>query len=144
MKLTTDLKYNLAWTYGDYLEEIPRRLGKNDALDAATDALVSAHSSFCVDRTISIQALKMYSRALNTLVLYLDDPIKAQSPETLCAVSLLLTCQAFLGTQGSQWTGHAEGAAQILKAKKFSRPKDEFERRLLLSLRGPVVCPLLP
>ena len=34
---------------------------------------------------------------------------------------------------------HFAGAAQIVKARGFSGPKDEFERMLLLTLRGPVV-----
>jgi hypothetical protein len=41
-----------------------------------------------------------------------------------------------------QWTGHAEGAAKVLKARKSCKPRDNFERILLLSLRGPVVCTL--
>jgi hypothetical protein len=42
-----------------------------------------------------------------------------------------------------KWTGHAEGAAKVLKARKSCKPRDHFERILLLSLRGPVVCTLL-
>jgi hypothetical protein len=35
--------------------------------------------------------------------------------------------------------GHVEGAAQILKARRYYDPADDFESKLLLSLRGPVV-----
>jgi hypothetical protein len=31
MKPTTSMNFNLAWTYGGFLEEIPRRLGRNEA-----------------------------------------------------------------------------------------------------------------
>jgi hypothetical protein len=93
IKLTTNLKYNLAWAYGLYLEEIPARLGLNEALDASADALICAHQSFCVYRTSSGEALMKYCRALSKLRNCLDDPVKASTSETLCAVSLLLICQ---------------------------------------------------
>ena len=32
------------------------------------------------------------------------------------------------------------GAAQVLKGRGYTGPKDDFESKLLLSLRGPVVC----
>jgi hypothetical protein len=93
IRVSTDLKYNLAWAYGGYLEEVPRRLGSNEALDTAADAVVSAHLSFCVHRAISVEALTKYSRALSTLRVCLNDPIKASTSDTLCAVALLLICQ---------------------------------------------------
>ena len=37
---------------------------------------------------------------------------------------------------------HSVGAAQILKSRGKSGPKNDFERLLLLSLRGPVVSVL--
>ena len=39
-------------------------------------------------------------------------------------------------------TSHSEGAARILKMRGFSGPRDEFESKLLLTLRGPVVTTL--
>ncbi|KAF7597179.1 hypothetical protein BBP40_009519 [Aspergillus hancockii] len=136
---STDLRFNLAWAYGGFLRDIPPRLGTNEALDTAADAVVTMHSSFCVTRAMSIHALGKYSRALKTLRTYLDDPSKASSTDTLCAVMLLLIAQGLLGTHGNVQTGHAEGAAQILKARKHFRPRDDFEAKLLLTLRGPVL-----
>ena len=34
---------------------------------------------------------------------------------------------------------HPEAATLILKSRGFSGPRDDFERKLLLTLRGPVV-----
>ncbi|KAE8352197.1 hypothetical protein BDV28DRAFT_5255 [Aspergillus coremiiformis] len=134
-----DIRWNLAWVYGGFLTDIPARLGTNEALDTATDAVVCMHSDFCATRKMSVQALGKYGRALNTLHSYLDDPVKASSTDTLCAVTLLLLCQGFIPTKGNMTTGHAEGAAQILKARKNFRPRDDFEAKLLLTLRGPVL-----
>lgn len=93
IKLSADLRYNLTWAYGGFLEDIPRRLGTSEALDASVDAVVTAHSHFSVHKSVSVEALKKYSHALSKLRTYLDDPPKARAPETLCAVMILLICQ---------------------------------------------------
>ncbi|KAL3495887.1 hypothetical protein BJX62DRAFT_194467 [Aspergillus germanicus] len=141
--LTKDLRYNLLWAYGGYLLAVPSRLGVNEALDTAVDALVTAHRTFSSRKEITVISLTKYSRALTALRGCLDNPKTASSSETLCAVSLLLVIQHIHGYQDMKWTGHAEGAAKVLKARKSCKPRDHFERILLLSLRGPVVCTLL-
>ena len=98
IKASTSLRYNLAWTYGGFLEDIPRRLGTNEALDTAVRALLSGHASLCLHREVSIEALTKYSHALQKLRVYLDDPIKACASETLCAVMLLMMCQVSIIT----------------------------------------------
>lgn len=143
IKRSTDLRYNMWWSFGTFLEEVPRRLGSNEALDRAVDAVSTAHGDFCVRREASTDALAKYSQALRMLRVYLDDKVHAQSSSTLCAVMILLICQVFLGPSNSGWSGHAEGAAAILKARKRLGPRDDFERKLFLSMRGTVVSILL-
>lgn len=98
IKPTTSFKFNLLWTYGSFLEDIPQRLGYNEALDSAVDALLSVHSDVCLRRENSTRTLTGYSRALRALRYYLDDPVKACAVETLCAVLILLTCQVSSST----------------------------------------------
>ncbi|KAJ5899551.1 transcriptional regulator family: Fungal Specific TF [Penicillium taxi] len=136
---STDLRYNLWWAFGGFLEDIPRRLGTNEALDHAIDTLTTAHGSFCIGRKASVETLTKYSHALRTLRIYLDDRVHAHSSSTLCAVMVLLVCQTFMGQSTQSWSGHSEGAAQILKARKSFGPRDEFEKKLFLSLRGSVL-----
>ncbi|KAL2812623.1 hypothetical protein BJX63DRAFT_240890 [Aspergillus granulosus] len=136
---TKDLRYNLLWAYGGYLIAVPCRLGVNEALDTAVDALVTSHRTFASRKEITASSITKYSRALTALRRCLDNPGTASSSETLCAVSLLLAIQHIHGNQDMLWTGHAEGAAKVLKARKSYAPKDAFERLLLLSLRGPVL-----
>ena len=89
-----ELKFNLAWSFGPFLEHVPQRLGKSAALDAAAKVIVAAHSSHCASRRrVTPNILVDYSRALTQLRLALDDVVTAQSPETLCAIMLLLICQ---------------------------------------------------
>ncbi|EPE33525.1 hypothetical protein GLAREA_06538 [Glarea lozoyensis ATCC 20868] len=135
----TELKYNLIWSNGLYLQEVPKRLGYNDALDTSVSALTAAHLDIVLGRKTSVKALTEYSRALRTLKNVLNDPVKACASETLCAVMLLLLCQSFIGVRGAAYMGHVEGAAQILRARRYYNPADDFEAKLLLSLRGPVL-----
>jgi hypothetical protein len=122
-----------------FFEDVPRRLGSNEALDRSVDAVTSAHASFCAHRAVSVEALTKYSLALRTLRVYLDDPAQACASSTLCAVMILLVCQIFHGQNEGCWSGHAEGAVHILRARKHFGPRDQFERNLFLSLRGTVV-----
>ena len=147
LNASDDLAYHLGWTYGDFLEDIPRRIGTNEALDAAVASLVTAHSYFGSRRSMNnitlpdAKTLQKYSHALTALRIYLDNPARARETETLCAVMLLLICQSLLGADDGRWdsTVHGEGAARILKARAFFRTKDPFEHKLILTLRGPVL-----
>ncbi|OQD60255.1 hypothetical protein PENPOL_c025G00235 [Penicillium polonicum] len=139
IKRSTDLRYNMWWSFGIFLEDVPRRLGSNEALDRAVDAVTTAHAGFCTHQPVSTKALAKYSYALKTLRVYLDDPLQASASSTLCAVMILLLCQTFIGNNGQMLSGHAQGAASILHARKNFGPRDDFERKLFLSLRGSVL-----
>ncbi|RDW80927.1 hypothetical protein BP5796_05625 [Coleophoma crateriformis] len=136
-----DIRYHLCWTYGDYLGDIPKRLGTNEALDTAVAALISAHS--CLGprpgKFATPESIQKYGHALMALRILLDNPVRAREPETLCAVMLLMICQSFIGVHRGRLAGHGEGAAQILKARAFFRTQDLFERKLIFTLRGPVL-----
>lgn len=93
MTISTGVRFNLVYWYGGFLKDIPARLGSNEALDSSVKALTAAHSSYCLQHRATPDALVKYSAALRTLRFYLDDPVKACSSETLCAVMLLLICQ---------------------------------------------------
>lgn len=136
---STDVRYNLAWSFGDYLHNVPQRLGLNASLDAAASAVVSAHTDHCAKRYVTEGSLLKYSHALKTLRASLDDPITARSSETLCAVMLLLVYQGLVGSCEGAWTGHCEGAAQLLKARGYGNMHDPFEGLLLMTVRGPLV-----
>jgi hypothetical protein len=93
IKPSIGIKYNLAWTYGDYLNYIPTRIGRNEALDAATDAFLTALQTFSTGVDNSPAVLEKYGAALGTLRKCLDNPVKARMPETLCAILFLWNSQ---------------------------------------------------
>ncbi|KAL8768481.1 MAG: hypothetical protein Q9209_005272 [Squamulea sp. 1 TL-2023] len=135
-----DIRYQLPWNFGIFLSGVPRRLGRSAALDAAADALVTAHTNYSAGNVAPNQvALTKYSRALSVLCHDLDDKAKASSAESLGAVMVLSVAQLFVDPCRDQPISHIQGAAQIMKSRGFGRCSDDFERSLIMTLRGPVV-----
>jgi hypothetical protein len=90
----SDLRYNLTWAFGGFIQDVPRRLGKNAALDAAATSLALSHVRYSTGRRDAApEELKAYINALKVLRTCLDDPVVARDANTLCAVMLLLFCQ---------------------------------------------------
>ncbi|KIW20890.1 hypothetical protein PV08_01469 [Exophiala spinifera] len=142
IKPTVRISHNLAWTYGDYLNDLPRRLGTNMALDSATEAFLFAVQRSLNRAEVPAQSvLERYGLALTALRTCLDDPVKAREPETLGAILMLMNCQQYLWCpNGNQLGhGHSEGAAQILRMRGRPSMDDPFERKILLSMRAVVL-----
>ncbi len=95
VELTPDINYQLRMNFGGYLDEIPRRLGSNAALDAASAALIAAHTNYCSSGCprLEQELLTRHSHALTVLRETLNDPVRTQSSETLCAILVLSIVQ---------------------------------------------------
>ena len=95
----SDVRYSLSY-FGLFLRHVPQRLGRNEALDAAASALatttVALHTS---RRTPEMYA--SYGKALEALRTSLDDPLKAQTTETLCAIYFVMISQ--VSTTPRRW-----------------------------------------
>ncbi|KAF2163994.1 hypothetical protein M409DRAFT_25768 [Zasmidium cellare ATCC 36951] len=143
IKPSTPVRFNLADTLGPFLRVLPQRLGGNRALDAATRALVSVHSSVCKGRPGDAKTSRLYSEGLAALRLCLCIPSEASSIETVCAVLLLTFCAKFGGFGGQHWTSHCNGAVQLLRLRHNRESRDDFEVQVLQSLRGSVICEVL-
>ncbi|GAB7363316.1 hypothetical protein MBLNU230_g3597t1 [Neophaeotheca triangularis] len=139
--LGTDLRYSLAWSSGNTLSEIPKRLGTNPALDAAMKGIVTCHEDLLTrPGELSQRGLRQYMHSLKVLSKTLDDPALATSPSTLAAIYVLMLTQPYNGVYADCYTGHAEGAAKIIKIKGFKyEPKDDFERNIMTCFRAPVL-----
>lgn len=87
----TDIRYAMAY-YGPFLRDIPRRLGNSTVLDSAVKALSTAYP-FLHTRSYPPNALFLYGQSLRALRECLNDPAEARSPNTLCAVYLIIICQ---------------------------------------------------
>lgn len=88
------MRFNLEFMYGEFVNDVPSRLGVNPALDAVAALLINAHSDVCTGhRKVSIRTISLYSTALASLRTCLGSYESASSTETLCAILLLLLCQ---------------------------------------------------
>ena len=89
-----DILIQLPWNFGLFLEDVPRRLGSNLALDSASGTLVAAYSRFCTGHTGPDEIILVkYQRTISALRHCLAEPVKAHSSETLCAIMILLIIQ---------------------------------------------------
>ncbi|KAL9583500.1 MAG: hypothetical protein Q9212_002671 [Teloschistes hypoglaucus] len=135
-----DIRYQLPWNFGTFLWDIPARLGKSAALDAASDVLVTAHAQYCAGRRGLDQGLlKKQSLAMSVLRQHLLDPAKAFSSETLCAITLMMFSQLLTDPTQEVPHSHIRGAAGLLKAMKARRPSgpmDELGKKLVLMMRA--------
>lgn len=96
----TDPKYDLS-CYGPWFKDLPRRFGRNEALDAAVDALT--HTWPCVHKMEQPKASMIkYGHALQALRNCLNNPVTANQSETLCAVYVLMIFQ--VGLVAILWT----------------------------------------
>ena len=94
MDPSIDISVSLLANFGGFLTLVPRRLGTNEALDAAADVFIAAytrHRSGLLrpDSTVLIK----HSRALSALNKCLSDPVIAHESETLCAVMIIQLAQ---------------------------------------------------
>lgn len=82
-----DIRFQLPWNFGDYLIHLPRRLGVSEALDAAVDALVTAHTFFCAGNLKpGREVLTKNAHCLAILRRDVADVHKARTSETLAAI----------------------------------------------------------
>lgn len=88
---TSDIRYDMTWTFGPFLREVPRRLGANAALDAAVGTLISACADVAHGQR-SYETVARYGRALKALRACLADEVVAQSSNTLCAIYVIWIC----------------------------------------------------
>lgn len=88
--------YDLIWTFGDILQDVPARLGTHAALDAAANAIVATSPCLAVHTTTTTSMRVAYASGLRSLreALVPVEGSKAAVPiEIWLAVYLLWICQ---------------------------------------------------
>ena len=82
--------------YGGFLRYVPKHLGRNEALDAAVEALVWAHP-YHYTREIPEGAVVRYIATLKELRTSMTRPDKVSTIETWAAVYIAMICQVRCG-----------------------------------------------
>jgi hypothetical protein len=97
----TDLRYNLAFSWGLFLHWVPRLIGRLDALDTAIVALIYNHTDYCMksqnlspsEPLVDAVTVSHYNKALRELRVALDDSKTALSVEAFLTVMVLSITQ---------------------------------------------------
>ncbi|KAM7192662.1 hypothetical protein V8F33_008273 [Rhypophila sp. PSN 637] len=118
----TDVRFDLR-IYGPFFVELPRRLGRNSALDASVRALSVSFPAVQTHR-YTTDMYKAYGEALGCLRAALGDAATAGSVETLCAVYLIVICQSWIGRGGDFFPSHGEAIAHMLNAAAATKNTD--------------------
>ncbi|KAF2223022.1 hypothetical protein BDZ85DRAFT_120460 [Elsinoe ampelina] len=126
----SNVRYNIRMTYGPLLSDIPRRLGENAVLDAATVALVATFDDLACGQ-MSQQRFRAYGEALSELRQAVQNPAMAHSPLTLCAILLIWICQGWIGGDQSNAQGHGAGFLRLISRTSLRHSRDPFELTLL-------------
>ena len=86
----------LELNFGGFILDVPRYLGRNEALDKMSDLLIASYGNFLRFRRSEIapSCRGKYDRALVSLRGQLDSTETACQTETLCAITLLIIVEA--------------------------------------------------
>ncbi|KAK0609448.1 hypothetical protein B0T14DRAFT_608213 [Immersiella caudata] len=129
----TDVRFDLR-IFGPFVPDIPRRLGRSQALDASVHALVVAFPSVHT-RQFTPEMYKSYGEAIRHLRTALADSSAVSLPETLCAVYLVMICQGWIGRGGDFFPSHGEAMAHMINAAAARRDwMGEFEAEIVNTL----------
>ncbi|VTO90236.1 unnamed protein product [Fusarium graminearum] len=80
-------------TYGWFIQDLPRRIGSNEPLDAAIAAFVAGFGTL-QDKTMStVDALDRYVFALKALRKSMQNSVQANSVDNICSIYLIAICQ---------------------------------------------------
>ncbi|KAK1149036.1 hypothetical protein N8T08_007713 [Aspergillus melleus] len=133
----SDVRYEVIY-YGEFLKDLPRRLGSNAVLDASVVAFTHGYSAIHTHRP-SPEALGSYVHALKTLRFALEDPVKTRTAETLCGIYLIMICQSWLGKQEDNYVSHGEAMAHLLSMAVTQNWQGGFIKEMLLTFSVPVI-----
>ncbi|KAF7862537.1 hypothetical protein EAF04_007410 [Stromatinia cepivora] len=131
-----DTRYDMG-VYGNFLTEIPRRLGTSAALDASVNAIATSYVSIYSGEK-SVETLESYGKGLKALRVALNDPKEASSANTMCAFYLMMICQSWMA-QSDGNTNHGEMLIYLLNAGAAQGWKGNFESELLVTLCVPLI-----
>lgn len=86
-----DLRYDPS-CYGMFLRKIPSRMGRSETLDASAVAVSKSLRAY-QRKNIDAEALSTYVRAIRILRGTLQDPVRANTADTLLSIYMVMICQ---------------------------------------------------
>ncbi|KAK4077079.1 transcriptional regulator family: Fungal Specific TF [Trichoderma aggressivum f. europaeum] len=127
-----DPRYDITgWTV--FLNEIPRRMGTSDPLDASAKTFASTLSAVQSKQPQPVENLSQFGNALQTLRGSLIQD-KDQIVDSLCAIYLILLCQGWLSESSGQTVIHINGIMHLLNGVSDKDWRGEFESQILVTV----------
>lgn len=137
---SSDPGYNLQSFRLSLFENLPRRLGYSDALDAALTAFTSLlETRQSPVEQLSPSSLQLYFSGLKILQNTLANPTARYQPNTLCAAHIISECSTWIVRDSSISRGHSEGLAYLMSDLVHQMPDDSFLRSMYCAITSNLV-----
>ncbi|KAF2273832.1 uncharacterized protein EI97DRAFT_469313 [Westerdykella ornata] len=125
---------------GSFYEELPRRLGRNPALDASVACLCHIWLDVAMKRNTDSKAVALYVGGLKALATCLDDARTQYESETICASIILQMCELALNADNGRWANLTRGTKLLIQNCGPDRFTSPFEHSMLDSQRAYFIC----
>lgn len=146
------------YSHRSFLQYVPARYESSDCISTAADCLLAqVHARFSPTYASTVEALKLYGKAIRTLQRSIDDETLCFSSDVLCASQLLilrevlhsyhpitfpqlLTLLKLLNPHtDTSWPFLLYGSRSIVQHRTSKRFTSDFDRALFIAHIGPLV-----
>ncbi|KAI4241826.1 MAG: hypothetical protein L6R40_004372 [Gallowayella cf. fulva] len=124
------------WSYFEYL---PSRFGQTKCLDDAICCVAALVRQWITwGGKPDVLALELYSRAVRSLQVALNDPLLCHQPDVLCATQILSIFDFLDLGRDLAHIPHIKGIATLIQLRGPQGYQTDFEKSLLLAQAGPI------
>ncbi|KAL8783403.1 MAG: hypothetical protein Q9213_004662 [Squamulea squamosa] len=122
-----------------YLEYLPSRFGQTTCLDDAICCIAArVRQWMSAPAEPNRLALKLYSKAVHSLQVALNDPVLCRHPNVLCATEIMSIFELLDSGQDLMPTHHTTGVAALIEFRGSQGYQTDFEKSLFLAQWGPI------
>ncbi|KAL8802495.1 MAG: hypothetical protein Q9200_006567 [Gallowayella weberi] len=122
-----------------YLEYVPSRFGQTRCLDEAICCIAALVRLWITGvGKPDFVTLELYSRALRSLQLAINDPLLYHTPDVLCAAEIMSIFELLDPARDLSTTYNTKGVATLIKLRGPHGYQTDFEKCLLLAQAGPI------
>ncbi|KAL8802854.1 MAG: hypothetical protein Q9182_003541 [Xanthomendoza sp. 2 TL-2023] len=124
------------WSYFEY---VPSRFGQTRCLDEAICCIAALVRLWLTGvGKPDLVTLELYSRAIKSLQLAINDPLLSGNPDVLCAAQIMSIFELLDPGRDLTKTFHTMGVATLIKLRGPHSYQTDFEKCLLLAQAGPI------
>ncbi|CEI63698.1 hypothetical protein FVEN_g6819 [Fusarium venenatum] len=132
-----DPAYDIS-TFGLFVVDLPRYVGSSKSLDAAISAFVAGFGTLKNKTMSKIFALDRYVYAIKMLRETMNDPVLANTKDSMCSIYLIAICQEWLG-HASGYTKHYEMLGHLIQNSIQKPSFDPSDLPFMQTILGAVI-----